>query len=49
MVWPILEEQDLATNFTTTYYVPVYKTIYMYYLKKSHDSLKDRVWLQTSL
>jgi hypothetical protein len=33
--------QGLATNrFAITHYVVAYKTIHMYYLKKSHDSLK---------
>ena len=27
----------------TTHYVTAYKTIHMYYLKKSHDSLIDHV------
>ena len=29
----------ICNPFTTTYYVAAYKTIHMYYLKKSHDSL----------
>ena len=33
--------EGLATNqFVTTHYVAAYKTIHIYYLKKSHDSLK---------
>jgi hypothetical protein len=29
----------VCSQFATTYYVTAYKTIHMYYLKKSHDSL----------
>ena len=31
--------KPICSQFATTHYVTVYKTIYMYYLKKSHDSL----------
>jgi hypothetical protein len=29
----------VCNQFVTTYYVAAYKTIHMYYLKKSHDLL----------
>ncbi len=31
--------KPICSSFATTYYVTTYKTIHMYYLKKSHDSL----------
>ena len=31
--------KSVCSWFATTHYVAPYKTIYMYYLKKSHDSL----------
>ena len=31
--------KPVCSRFVTTYYVTAYKTIYMYYLKKSHDTL----------
>ena len=31
--------KPVCSQFAITHYVAVYKTIHMYYLKKSHDSL----------
>ena len=35
--------QDLANWFATNHYVTAYKTIHMYYLKKSHDLISCQV------
>ncbi len=34
-----VDYKPVCNPFATTYYMTDYKTIYMYYLKKSHDSL----------
>jgi hypothetical protein len=33
--------KSVCNRFATTHYVTAYKTIHMYYLKKSHDSLRN--------
>ncbi len=37
--WTWFDYKPVCSQFATTHYVAAYKTIYMYYLKKSHDSL----------
>ena len=37
--WTKFDYKPICNQFTTTHYVIDYKTIHMYYLKKSHDSL----------
>ena len=39
--WTEFDYKLVCNQFVATYYVAAYKTIHMYYLKKSHDLLNE--------